>query len=120
MKLALYGVAMVAMVIMMAPAHAADVKSKKQECVPIQNIQSSPAIDSKTILLELHGHKYKRIDLANNCSGLTFKGFSYETSTQDLCMTNTLHVNETAGANCMIKNIVDITPEEAKALRTRR
>lgn len=120
MKFALYGPAMASMLIALASAHAADMKPHKLECVPIQNIQSSPAIDGKTILLELSGHKYKRIDLANTCAGLVFKGFAFDTSTQDLCVTNTLHVNETAGAHCMIKDIVDITPEEAKALRMKR
>jgi hypothetical protein len=121
MKLTLAGAALIGMAISTLSAWTADTNASKHlTCVPIQNIQGSPAIDSRTILLELNGHKYKRIDLANNCSGVTFKGFSFDTSTQDLCVTNTLHVNEVAGANCMIKDIVDITPEEAKALRMKK
>lgn len=105
-------------VIAATPAWATDAKSDHHlVCVPIQEMHNSPAIDDKTILLELNGHRYKRIDLAGSCAGLMDRGFSYETSTQDLCTTNTLHVNDVAGAVCMIKDIVDISPEEAKALR---
>jgi hypothetical protein len=86
-------------------------------CVPIQTIKGTPAIDDKTILLELNGHQYKRVDLIDFCPDLTFKGFSFATSTEDLCSSNGLRVNEIAGAVCMIKDIVDITPDQAMALK---
>ena len=100
------------------PAAADAPPRHRQTCVPMQDMQgnNSPAIDDKTVVLELNGNRYKRVDLENRCPDITIRGFSYETPTQDLCTTDTLHVNETAGAICMIKDIVDITPEEAKAL----
>jgi len=65
----------------------------------------------------MRGNKFKRIDLLNRCSGLKIEGgFSYSTSINQLCIQDTLRVLR-AGTTCMIKQIVDITPEEAQALK---
>jgi hypothetical protein len=100
-------------------ANAAQTSGPDMVCIPIQEIRQSPAIDNKTILLELNGHKYKRLDLVDVCPGITIEGFSFVTSTDDLCTTNGLRVNETAGPMCMIKDIVDITAEQARLLQGR-
>jgi hypothetical protein len=89
-------------------------------CVPLPQIDQTPAIDSRTVLLKLKGGRYLRMDLQNNCSGITFHGFGFSTSTQDLCTTDALRVNEVAGATCMIKQIVPISREEADVLQKRR
>ena len=118
MKSVICGAALVCTLLAAMSASADEDKSGKGlVCVPIQFIRNSPAIDDKTILLELNGKKYKRIDLASDCPDLTFKGFSYATSINQLCASDPLHVNEAAGAVCMIKDIVDISPDEAKALK---
>jgi hypothetical protein len=94
----------------------------REVCVPMMALQgnNSPAIDDQTIVLELSGNKYKRVDLENRCPDVVFRGFSYDAPTQELCTSETLHVNESAGATCIIKDIVDITPAEAKALLRKR
>jgi hypothetical protein len=89
-------------------------------CVRIQDIEASPTIDDKTILLELRGHRYKRIDLAARCPDLEFFGFAYRSYDEELCTTNTLRVVESGGTQCMIKDIVDITPEQAQALKKKK
>jgi hypothetical protein len=86
-------------------------------CIPLVNILTASATDDKTILVKLRSAKYKRVDLAGGCPDLTVQGFSYATSTDDLCETDALRVNQSAGAVCMIKNIVDITKEDALALQ---
>ena len=89
-------------------------------CVHIEDIDASPTIDDKTILLELKGHRYKRIDLVASCPELKFFGFAYRAYNEEFCTTNALHVIETGGTQCMIKDIVDITPEQAQALKKRK
>jgi hypothetical protein len=93
-----------------------------QMCVPLQNIDSTPVIDDKTILIKMRGNGgYKRIDLVNRCSGLRIvDGFGHSTSTNDLCTTDPLRVLEPVGATCMIDKIVTIDKDEAKALMARR
>lgn len=95
----------------------------RQQCIPTGWIDSTVVIDNRTILVEMRGKGYKRIDLANNCSGLKLSGgFSYSTSTQDLCTSSTLRVVESGGAGgiCVIREIVTIDDQEAKALRAER
>ena len=92
---------------------------RTQQCIPLQYINQTPVIDSKTILVEMKGNKFKRIDLVNKCSGLKFeKGFSHSTSINKLCKQDTLRVLR-SGSICLIKQIVDITKEEAKALKSK-
>lgn len=88
-----------------------------QQCIRLQSIKQTPVIDNKTILVEMKGNTYKRIDLRNRCSGLKIEGgFSHATSINQLCIQDTLRVLNSGGI-CMIDKIVDITEEEAKALR---
>ena len=89
-------------------------------CVRTQDIEASPTIDDKTILLELRGHRYKRIDLATSCPELKFYGFAYRSYDENLCTTNSLRVMQSGGTQCMIKDIVDITPEQAQALKKKK
>jgi hypothetical protein len=89
-------------------------------CVHVQDIETSPTIDDKTILLELKGHRYKRIDLAASCPELEFYGFAYRAYNEELCTTDALHVIKSGGTQCMIRDIVDITPEQAQALKKKK
>lgn len=96
-----------------------------QQCIPTGWIDSTKVIDNRTILVEMRGKGFKRIDLVNNCSGLKLQGgFSYSTSTNDLCTSNTLRVVESgtagAGATCIIRQIITIDEQEAKALMAER
>ncbi|MEQ8509196.1 MAG: hypothetical protein RIF37_01495 [Rhodospirillaceae bacterium] len=101
-----------------APA-LAETEGKTQQCIPLQAIEQTPVIDNKTILVEMKGNKYKRIDLVNRCSGLKIEGgFSYATSINQLCIQDTLRVLRSGGI-CMIDQIVDITEEEALALKAK-
>jgi hypothetical protein len=96
---------------------AGESTGKTQQCIRLQDIDQTPVIDNQTILIEMRGNKFKRIDLLNRCSGLKIEGgFSYSTSINQLCIQDTLRVLR-AGTTCMIKQIVDITPEEAQALK---
>jgi hypothetical protein len=92
-----------------------------QMCVQLSRIDSTPVIDNRTILIKMRAsNSYKRIDLVSACPGLRMaNGFSHSTSTGDLCTTDPLRVIEPVGATCMIKQIVTISPEEAKALQTK-
>jgi hypothetical protein len=100
-----------------ADGHEGDKEEKTQQCIRLQDIDQTPVIDNKTILVEMRGNKYKRIDLLNRCSGLKIEGgFSYSTSINQLCIQDSLRVLR-AGTVCMIDQIVDITPEQAQALK---
>jgi hypothetical protein len=92
---------------------------RTQMCVRLNDIDSTYAVDSRTVLLTMRGNSFKRMDLTSSCPGLTMDGFRHSTSTNDLCTTDPLRVNQPVGATCMIKQIVDITPAEAEALRKR-
>lgn len=101
------------------PALADGHEEETQQCIRLQNIKQTPVIDNKTILVEMRGKTYKRIDLLNRCSGLKIEGgFSYATSINQLCIQDSLRVLRSGGI-CMIEKIVDITEEEAKALRAK-
>lgn len=101
-----------------APAFA-ETEEKTQQCIRLQAIDQTPVIDNKTILVEMKGNKYKRIDLVNRCSGLKIEGgFSHSTSINQLCVQDTLRVLRSGGI-CMIDKIVDITEEEAIALKAK-
>ena len=88
----------------------------EQQCIYLSYIDRTPVIDNKTILVEMKGNMYKRIDLINRCSGLKLMGgFSYSTSINRLCKQDVLTVLR-AGSSCLIDKIVDINEEEAEQL----
>ncbi|MDE0800216.1 MAG: hypothetical protein OSB02_05695 [Rhodospirillaceae bacterium] len=100
-----------------ASAEPEDTDEVTQQCIRLQSIKQTPVIDNKTILVEMKGNTYKRIDLRNRCSGLKIEGgFSHATSINKLCIQDTLRVLRSGGI-CMIDKIVNITEEEAIALR---
>lgn len=100
-----------------AKAHAAD----GIKCIPLMTIDETPIIDDKTILVKLKaGGRYKRIDLFSSCPGMQFSGYAHSTRTNELCSTDTLVVLQPVGASCMIKDIIDISEQEAKGLLDRK
>jgi hypothetical protein len=100
-------------------AFAAEVS--KSQCIPLMEIDHTTVVDEKTILVNMKiKDAYKRIDLLNSCPGLKFRGFAHKTSINQLCNSDTLTVIEPVGATCMIDKIVNISPEEAKALQARK
>ncbi len=94
----------------------------KQQCINLANIDHTYVVDDQTILVTMKGrHEFKRIDLLDRCVGLKIEGgFAYETSIQELCKQDPLRVIRGGGEICMIKQIVTIDPDEAKALREKR
>jgi len=102
-------------------AQAADMAGEGQNCVNLRDIDASPAIDERTILLKLKGNNnFKRIDLAQSCRGLTFSGFGQTSPDGKLCRTTPLRVLQAGGQTCMIENIVSIDATEAAALEAKR
>jgi len=92
-----------------------------QMCIDTRDIRKTPVIDRRTILVEMRGKGYKRIDLLAGGSGLDQStGFGFSTSLNKLCVQDGLQVLEAGGARCMIDKIVTIDDDEARALKARR
>ena len=94
--------------------------SDTQRCIRLSRIDQSPTIDSRTILVEMKGGGYKRIDLASSCSGLIYNGFSFSTSFNTLCTSDSLDVIAAGGGVCLIDKIVTIDEAEAEVLKAKR
>ena len=120
MKMAAFATFAVAAALSGQAQAAADRPGDRQQCIRLQAVGQTPVSDDRTILVEMRGKGgYKRIDLMNTCVGLKIQGgFSFGTSTQDICTSTGLRVID--GGPCMIKEIVTIDEAEAKALKARR
>jgi len=104
-----------------ASAMPSDTVGATQDCVRLRDIDDSPAIDSKTILIKMKTKgQYKRVDLNGTCSGLIFNGFSHTTRSDEFCRTDALRVNDGSGQTCTVNKIVTIDEAEAKALQAKR
>ncbi len=91
------------------------------ECIQLSQIQDSPAIDDRTILVKLNGtDNYKRIDILGTCPGLAMSGFTHKTPEGRLCRSDPLTVRQPSGVTCKIDKIVTIDAAEAKELESRR
>jgi len=115
--------AMLAAGVAVTPALAEGEKiGDTQMCINSQDINDTSIIDHRTILVSMRGPRgYKRIDLANDCTGLSpGTGFAYSTSLSKLCKQDMLKVLETAGQTCIIDKIVTIDEAEAKAIRSNK
>ena len=110
-----------ALIALSASAYAAGENiGDTQQCIQLSRIENSPAIDSRTILIEMKGNGgFKRIDLTSSCPGLIFNGFSITTPIDKLCTSDSLTVPDNGGAVCLIDKIVTIDEDEAKALRAK-
>ena len=92
-----------------------------QQCINQSFIDKTPVIDDKTILVEMKGGGYKRIDIAGTCFDLKMQGgFSHTASSTDqFCRSDTLSVVQ-VGSICKIDKIVTIDANEAKTLLARK
>lgn len=100
---------------------AADAVGSTQKCVRLSDIQDSPIIDDKTIVLKMRGRDhFKRVDMRGTCSGMEFSGIGHTTPTDELCTSNAIKVLQPVGAICMIDKIVTIDKAEADALLAKR
>ena len=94
-----------------------DAVGDTQTCLDLGRIDSSPVIDSKTILIKMKGPKaFKRIDLAAPCGLDSMRPFAHSTTTNQLCKQDTLTVVDGSHSVCMIKQIVTISEDDAKSL----
>jgi hypothetical protein len=110
--------AAVALAVSASSAWAAD--GSRQSCVRLNQIDQSPAVDDRTILLEMKAGGYKRVDLMGPCVGLTMSGFVHQTPSDDLCINDTLQVKQAGGSICKISQIVDLNEADAKLLKAKR
>lgn len=102
-------------------AMAADPVGTTHKCVRLSDIDGSPVIDDKTVLLKMRGQNgFKRVDMMGTCSGMKFSGFGHTTPTDELCTSDTIQVLQPVGANCMIDKIVTIDQAEADSLLAKR
>ena len=108
------------------PARADD-KGKAAEpvnCVVASQVARKVAIDSKTVLVELKGKKFYRLDLASTCAilspGETQIGLVFDNKSGKMarvCSTDSLTVSNKKGAGgCALAKFNPITAEEADAL----
>jgi len=68
-----------------------------QNCVPLQQIDSTDILDDKTILFKMKGRDYYLNELPYQCPQLEFQdAFSYKTSVSQLCNTDIITVLDTA------------------------
>jgi len=102
-------------------AFAADGVGQTQKCVRLSDIQSSPVVDDKTIVLRMRGRDdFKRVDMRGTCSGMKFSGIGHTTPTDELCTSDSITVLQPVGAVCMIQQIVNIDKSEADTLLAKR
>ena len=101
-------------------AYAADVVGETQRCVRLRQIESSPIIDDRTILVKMRGTGFKRIDLNGTCSGISWDGYARSGPEDSICITDALHVNGPVGNVCTINKIVNIDAQEAAALQAKK
>lgn len=104
-----------------AYAAQGDAVGDTQTCLDLMRIESSPVVDEKTILVKMKAPKsFKRIDLAQPCGLDTMRPFAHSTTTNQLCKQDTLTVVDGSRSVCMIKQIVTISEDEAKALEKKK
>jgi hypothetical protein len=102
-------------------AFAAGAVGQTQKCVRLSDIQSSPVVDDKTIVLKMRGRDdFKRVDMRGTCSGMKFSGIGHSTPTDELCTSDPITVLQPVGAVCMIQQIVTIDKAEADTLLAKR
>ncbi|MGE4064021.1 MAG: DUF6491 family protein [Rhodospirillaceae bacterium] len=121
MKTSLIALAAALVVGAATSATAADPVGSTHKCVRLSDIQDSPIIDDRTILLRMRGRdNFKRVDMRGRCSGMEFSGIGHSTPTAELCTSDSITVLQPVGAVCMIDQIVTIDKAEADTLIAKR
>jgi len=102
-------------------ALAAGATGESQRCIPLRQIDESPIIDDRTILVKMRGNGgFKRMDLAGGCSGISWQGYARKSPESAICTSDTLHVIGPVRTICKISNIVNIDAAEARALSDKK
>ncbi len=101
-------------------AQAADTIGETQRCVRLRQIESSPIINDRTILMKMRDNGFKRMDLNGTCSGISWDGYARSGPEDAICVTDALHVIGPVGNICTIDKIVNIDAKEAAALQAKK
>jgi hypothetical protein len=117
MKTALTMVVAAALTALSGPA-AAQVQQRNDFCIPLTALETTKAVDNRTIVATLKGKgHYRKLSLNTDCTGLKLQdGFSYNTSLPALCKGDTITVIGSIGSVCGIADITAIDDNEAKQL----
>jgi hypothetical protein len=111
-----FAAVLIPLVLGAATALAAD----GRQCLRLAQIDETPIIDDRTILVKMKGGEFHRVDLRGNCPSLRMSGFAHRTPSDDLCTSTVLTVRDPGGTICTIERIVPITRADADALMAKR
>lgn len=92
------------------------------QCIPLNRIKQTTAVDNQTIVVELRGRDgWRKMETASRCPGLKFENsFSYATSLTQLCKGDIITVLGGVGSRCGLSQITVIEEQQAKDLITSR
>jgi hypothetical protein len=111
--------ATIAAAIALGAAGFAPAEARGVQCVRLRDIQESPVVDEHTVVLKLLGRdRYKRVTLVGGCQSVPFSGFGHSNPSDELCNSDPIATAD--GGGCIIKDMVDISPDEAKQLLHRK
>lgn len=88
------------------------------QCIPLNRIKQTKAIDNQTIVVELRGQDgWRKMETASRCPGLKFEdSFSYATSLTQLCKGDIITVLGGVGSKCGLSQVTVIDEQEAQDL----
>lgn len=91
-------------------------------CIPTRNLTSTAVIDDRNVVFFMIGEPIYHNVLADNCIGLTKRGFfTYDVKLGNLCRGEKIvlaHVYFAPGRRCELGNFYRITREDLEALRS--
>lgn len=87
------------------------------QCLPLNRIKTTKAIDNRTIVVEMKGQDgWRKMETSGRCPGLKIEdSFSYATSLTELCKGDIITVLN-IGSRCGLAEITAISEEEARGL----
>lgn len=92
------------------------------QCIPLNRIKQTKAIDNQTIVVELRGQGgWRKMETASRCPGLKFEdSFGYATSLTQLCKGDIIIVLGGVGSKCGLSQITVIDEQQAQDLLASR
>jgi hypothetical protein len=100
---------------------AADAAGETQRCIHLTQIDESPIIDDRTILVKMRGKSgFKRMDLSGTCTSIARDGYTRVSPENAICTSDSLQVLGPIPSVCQIERIVTIDATEASALEARK
>lgn len=92
------------------------------QCIPLNRIKRTTAVDNQTIVVELRSTDgWRKMETSNRCPGLKFENsFSYATSLTQLCKGDIITVLGGVGSRCGLSQITVIDEDEARSLTASR